>query len=115
MENLKKIIEKKSLNKSDKSYVLELAQLNDFDYSNINLSCNDCYKDLAILLAQYLEDKEPAKAPTEERRILIKKGVDVIVNGIRVNRQTIKTDEQAKQLLELGLSKKYFEIKEDAN
>lgn len=117
MENLRKIIEKKTLSKADKMLVLEMAQYNEFAYNDFNPACGDCYKDLAILLLQHLEQTEAqALEPAEEKRkILIKKGVDIIVNGARVNRQTIKTDEQAKQLLELGLSLKYFEIKEDAN
>jgi hypothetical protein len=117
MENLRKIIEKKTLSKADKMLVIEMAQHHEFSYNDFNPACGDCYKDLAILLLQHLEQtEEQAPEPAEEeRKILIKKGVDIIVNGVRVNRQTIKTDEQAKQLLELGLSKKYFEIIEDAN
>lgn len=115
MENLRTIINKKTLSKSDKSYILELAQESEFVYNDFNEKCGDCYRDLAVLLLKHLEEQSPEEEPVEERKILIKKNVDIFVNGVRVNRQTIKTDEQAKQLLELGLSKKYFEIIEDAN
>lgn len=117
MENLRTIINKKTLSKSDKSYILELAQESEFVYNDFNNKCGDCYKDLAVLLLAHLEEQAPEQepVPVEERKILIKKNVDIFVNGVRVNRQTIKTDEQAKQLLEIGLSRKYFEIKEDAN
>lgn len=118
MENLRKIIEKKTLSKADKMLVLEMAQHHEFAYNDFNPACGDCYKDLAILLLQHLEQTEvQAPAPSEEeRKILIKKGVDIIVNGVRINSQTIRSDEQARHLLELGLSRKYFDIKEeDAN
>lgn len=116
MENLRTIINKKTLSKSDKSYILELAQESEFVYNDFNEKCGDCYRDLAVLLLKHLEEQSPEEEQqVEERKILIKKNVDIFVNGVRVNRQTIKTDEQAKQLLELGLSKKYFEIIEDAN
>lgn len=118
MENLRKIIDKKTLSKADKMLIIEMAQEHEFSYTDFSSGCADCYKDLAILLLQHLEEQAQEQAPVpaeEERKILIKKGVDLFVNGVRVNRQTIKTDEQAKQLLELGLSKKYFEIIEDAN
>lgn len=115
MENLRTIINKKTLSKSDKSYILELAQESEFVYNDFNKKCGDCYRDLAVLLLKHLEEQSPEEEQVEERKILIKKNVDIFVNGVRVNRQTIKTDEQAKQLLELGLSKKYFEIIEDAN
>lgn len=87
-------------------------------------TCKSCYIDSAVLLVQELESKEelenvqpgedvPAEATTEpgaeERKIYIKKGVDIIVNGVRVNRYTVKTDAHAKALMKI-IDKKYFEI-----
>lgn len=90
-------------------------------------SCKSCYIDSAILLVQEIERQEeqdlnlqpteveaekveaPTKPGTEERKIFIKKGVDIIVNGVRVNRYTVKTDAHAKALMKI-IDKKYFEI-----
>lgn len=87
-------------------------------------TCKSCYIDNAVLLVQEIERKEelknvlpgedaPAEATTEpgaeERKIYIKKGVDIIVNGVRVNRYTVKTDAHAKALMKI-IDKKYFEI-----
>ena len=97
-------------------------------------SCKSCYIDSAVFLVQEIERQEeiakevqeleklqPAEATTEEieapaepmteteRKILIKKGVDIIVNGVRVNRYTVTTDAQAEALMKI-IDKKYFEI-----
>lgn len=114
MENLRNIISKKTLSKSDKAYILEVAQDNNFAYNDFNPKCGDCYKDLAILLLQHLEEQTPEiETEPAERKIKIKKGVDIFVNGVRVNSHTIRTDEQARALLDIGLKKKYFEIDEN--
>lgn len=97
-------------------------------------SCKSCYIDSAVFLVQEIERQEeranevqelenlqPVEAMTEEveapaepvteteRKILIKKGVDIIVNGVRVNRYTVTTDAQAEALMKI-IDKKYFEI-----
>ena len=95
-------------------------------------SCKSCYIDSAIFLVQEIERQEvqklnlqpteveaeeveteeveaPTEPGTEERKIFIKKGVDIIVNGVRVNRYTVKTDAHAKALMKI-IDKKYFEI-----
>jgi hypothetical protein len=96
-------------------------------------SCKSCYIDLAVFLAKEIEHKEmkekeqeainvetmevptgpteePATEPAaEERKIFIKKGVDILVNGRRVNRYTITTDAEAEALMKI-IDKKYFEI-----
>lgn len=96
-------------------------------------TCKNCYVDTAVILVQKLEeqekfansemnltaflieqDNEPEATEVEEsekkeRKILIKKGVDLLVNGVRVNRYTVTTDEQAEKLTKI-LDKKYFEF-----
>lgn len=95
-------------------------------------SCKSCYIDSAVFLVQEIERQEetakevqeleklqPVEVTTEEveapaepateRKILIKKGVDIIVNGVRVNRYTVTTDTQAEALMKI-IDKKYFEI-----
>lgn len=95
-------------------------------------SCRSCYIDSAVFLVQEIERQEerakeeqeienlqsveaiteevaPAEPVATERKILIKKGVDIIVNGRRVNRYTITTDAEAEALMKI-IDKKYFEI-----
>lgn len=97
-------------------------------------SCKSCYIDSAVFLVQEIERQEeiakevqelenlqPVEAMTEEveapaepvteteRKISIKKGVDILVNGMRVNRYTIDTDAKAEQLLKI-IDRKYFEF-----
>lgn len=95
-------------------------------------SCKSCYIDSAVFLVQEIERQEErakevqelenlqsveaiteeVEAPAEpatERKIFIKKGVDIIVNGRRVNRYTITTDAEAEALLKI-IDRKYFEF-----
>lgn len=96
-------------------------------------SCRSCYIDSAVFLVQEIERQEerakeeqelenlqsveaiteeveaPAEPIATERKILIKKGVDIIVNGRRVNRYTINTDAEAEALMKI-IDKNYFEI-----
>lgn len=94
-------------------------------------TCKNCFIDLAIFAVKEIEHKEmkekenedinvetiteDVEVPTEpepepeERKIFIKKGVDIIVNGRRVNRYTITTDAEAEALMKI-IDKKYFEI-----
>ena len=59
--------------------------------------------------AEEVEAPAEPVAPLEERKIFIKKGVDILVNGRRVNRYTINTDAEAEALMKI-IDKKYFEI-----
>ena len=59
--------------------------------------------------AEEVEAPAEPVAPLEERKIFIKKGVDILVNGRRVNRYTITTDAEAEALMKI-IDKKYFEI-----
>lgn len=102
-------------------------------------TCKNCYLDTAVLLVKRLEELEAEEAEEkalhqkleeakyiepenqtkeiveasllepEPRKIQIKKGVDIIVNGQRVNRYTITTDAQAEELLKI-IDRKYFEF-----
>ena len=56
-----------------------------------------------------VEPVEPVAPAEPVRKIFIKKGVDIIVNGVRVNRYTVTTDAQAEALMKI-IDKKYFEI-----
>ena len=121
------------LTKDDKIFIKTCSQ--NLGRSKTFGACKNCYLDEAVLLCKEIEEKElvkveqeqlkqaliqahyaeaeveeiteaPAEAPTE-RKIYIKKGVDILVNGMRVNRYTIDTDAKAEQLLKI-IDRKYF-------
>lgn len=112
MERLREIINKKKINKVDKIYIDERANDSNFVY-DLHSTCSECYRDKAIMLLKYLQENDIPQEVSVVRKIRVKKNVDIIVNGIRVNDVTIKTDEQAQLLLDLGLSKKYFDFYAD--
>lgn len=118
------------LTKDDKIFIKTTAL--ELGMSTPGGSCKNCYIDLAVFCVKEIENKEkqeieqediniettteemevstePAEEPAEERKIFIKKGVDILVNGRRVNRYTITTDAEAEALMKI-IDKKYFEI-----
>lgn len=113
METLKEIINKAKLTKKDRQHVLELAEQIGLKH-NADNKCDDCIKELAFSVIYYFKEHgEPAEPSTHGRKILIKANVNIIVNGVRVNRRTIDTDEKAQMLLDLGVKRKYFEFIEN--
>jgi hypothetical protein len=113
METLKEIINKSKLTKKDRQHVLELAEQIGLKY-NADNKCDDCIKEIAFSVIYYYEKHGTPEDPkTLGRKILIKENVNIIVNGVRVNRRTIDTDEKAQMLLNLGVNKKYFEFIEN--
>jgi hypothetical protein len=113
MERLREIINKKKINKVDKMYIDERAQDSNFVY-DLHSTCSECYRDKAIMLLKHLQENDISQeVSVSVRKIRVKKNIDIIVNGMRVNDVTIKTDEQAQHLLDMGLSKKYFDFYAD--
>ena len=111
---LKEIINKgaSNLSNEDKIFIKKLARENGFPKNTLSKKkCASTYIDVAVILAQKLEEGEETevKEVKRQRRIEVKKGVDILVNGVRVNRYTVTTDEQAEKLLAL-IGDKYFEF-----
>lgn len=111
---LKEIINKgaSNLSNEDKIFIKKLALENGFPKNTLSKKkCASTYIDVAVILAQKLEEGEETevKEVKRQRRIEVKKGVDILVNGVRVNRYTVTTDEQAEKLLAL-IGDKYFEF-----
>ena len=110
---LKEIINKgaSNLSNEDKIFIKKLALENGFPKNTLSKKkCASTYIDVAVILAQKLEEGEETEVEEKpQRRIEVKKGVDILVNGVRVNRYTVTTDEQAEKLLAL-IGDKYFEF-----
>jgi hypothetical protein len=114
MEFLRKIINEGAnhLSNQDKTTILNLASEMGIEHDvTEETTCRSCYIDLAVKLLCEMGDTSAVKpAENAEQKLRIKKGVDIIVNGVRVNRYTINSDEMAQRLLDSGLNKKYFDL-----
>lgn len=108
IEKLKELYRNKSLSKKDKAYIEGLC----IDYDvKLNKKCSSCYSDaILILIKKITEENLPKKetATTDNRKYILKSGVDVWFGSIRVNAITL-TDELAERIIARGFSTRYFE------
>ena len=113
IEKLKEIYKKKTLSKAtlskkDKAYIEELCT--EYDV-NLNKKCSSCYTDaILILIKKITEENLPKKetATTDNRKYILKSGVDVWFGSIRVNAITL-TDDLAEKIIARGFPMRYFE------
>ena len=108
IEKLKEIYRNKSLSKKDKAYIEGLCTTY---YVKLNKKCSSCYSDaILILIKKMTEENLPKKetATTDNRKYILKSGVDVWFGSIRVNAVTL-TDELAQKIIARGFPTRYFE------
>ena len=113
IEKLKEIYKKKTLSKAtlskkDKVYIEELCTAYDV---HLNKKCSSCYSDaILILIKKITEENLPKKetATTDNRKYILKSGVDVWFGSIRVNAVTL-TDELAEKIIARGFPTRYFD------
>ena len=113
IEKLKEIYRKKTLSKAtfskkDKAYIEGLCT--DYDVK-LNKNCSSCYTDaILILIKKITEENLPKKetATTDNRKYILKSGVDVWFGSIRVNAVTL-TDELAEKIIAKGFPTRYFD------
>ena len=110
IEKLKELYRNKSLSKKDKAYIEGLCT--DYDVK-LNKKCSSCYSDaILILIKKITEDNLPKKetetATTDNRKYILKSGVDVWFGSIRVNAVTL-TDELAEKIIARGFPTRYFD------
>ena len=113
IEKLKEIYKKKTLSKAtlskkDKAYIEGLCT--DYDVK-LNKKCSSCYSDaILILIKKITEENLPKKetATTDDRKYILKSGVDVWFGSIRVNAVTL-TDELAEKIIARGFPVRYFD------
>ena len=108
IEKLKEIYRNKSLSKKDKAYIEGLCSTYDI---KLNKKCSSCYSDaILILIKKITEENLPKKetATTDNRKYILKSGVDVWFGSIRVNAVTL-TDELAEKIIAKGFPARYFE------
>ena len=117
IEKLKEIYKKKTLSKAtlskkDKAYIEGLCSTYDV---KLNKKCSSCYSDaILILIKKITEENLPKKetatatATTDDRKYILKSGVDVWFGSVRVNAITL-TDELAEKIIARGFPTRYFE------
>ena len=108
IEKLKELYRNKSLSKKDKTYIEELCTAYDV---HLNKKCSSCYCDaILILIKKITEENLPKKetATTDNRKYILKSGVDVWFGSIRVNAVTL-TDDLAQRIIARGFPTRYFD------
>ena len=110
IEKLKELYRNKSLSKKDKEYIEGLCK--DYDVK-INRKCCSCYSDAILILIKKITEenlpkKETATAITDNRKYILKSGVDVWFGSIRVNAVTV-TDDLAQKIIAMGFPTRYFD------
>lgn len=108
-ERLREIVSasSKGTNAEDRAFVRELTNKNGIEIKNTR--CKDCYIDAAVALLRLDREKETAESEqeTDERRYVLRPGVDVYFGSVRVNAETL-TDELAERIIARGFEKKFF-------
>lgn len=108
IEKLKELYRNKTLSKKDKAYIEELCSTYDV---KLNKKCSSCYSDaILILIKKITEENLPKKetATTDNRKYILKSGVDVWFGSVRVNAITL-TDELAERIIARGFPTRYFD------
>ena len=99
------IVNKKTLTRKEREQIVELCTKYNI---KLNINCRNCYIDACVSIYNLLKnDKNVTTATDTEQKYILKKGVDVIFGGIRINDATL-TDDLARKIIKLGFNKKYF-------
>lgn len=94
------------LTKGDKAYIAEVSGSAGRSFTPTN--CNSCYIDEAVALLRLFHVKHPPRG-----RVRLAEGVDIVVNGRRINAATIGGESDCMALLALGVERKYFTFAAD--
>lgn len=108
IEKLKELYRNKTLSKKDKAYIEGLCSTYDI---KLNKKCSSCYSDaILILIKKITEENLPKKetATTDNRKYILKSGVDVWFGSTRVNAVTL-TDDLAEKIIARGFPTRYFD------
>ena len=110
IEKLKELYRNKTLSKKDKAYIEGLCT--DYDV-HLNKKCSSCYSDAILILIKKITEEnlpknETETATTDDRKYILKSGVDVWFGSIRVNAVTL-TDDLAQRIIARGFPTRYFD------
>ena len=110
IEKLKELYRSKNLSKKDKAYIEGLCSTYDV---KLNKNCSSCYSDAILILIKKITEenlpkKETATATQDNRKYILKSGVDVWFGSVRVNAITL-TDDLAERIIAKGFPTRYFD------
>lgn len=103
----KRIVNKKTLTRKEKEQIIELCTKYNI---KLNTNCRNCYIDACFSIYNLFKNDKNVTTDTAtdtEQKYILKKGVDVIFDGMRINDATL-TDNLARKIIKLGFNKKYF-------
>ena len=96
-----------SMTKDDRDFVKACAD--ELGVKIKNIRCRSCYYDAALECVVMINEKSEEKASeTDDRRYILRNGVDLLFGDIRVNAATM-TDELAERIIARGFETKYLE------
>lgn len=106
IDKLREIAEKTAnkVSAEDKQFIRSLASQYNVQLPKDKPNCKSCYVDAAVQIWKKIKESEPIPS---ERKYVLRDGVDVIWNGIRINEASC-TDELAEQWIKGGFPKLYF-------
>lgn len=107
LEYLKEIVNTPAveISKDDRAYVRRLAEQHGIEIKR--KGCPSCYIDAAVLLFGKLSKEQETETKCQSPKYVLRDGVDVLFNGIRINAATIN-DELAERLISLGFDMSFF-------
>lgn len=71
-------------------------------------NCGSCWHDAAMKILQHMEQSETGKSKDDNRKYVLKNGVDLLFGSLRINEFTL-TDDLARYIISRGFETKYFE------
>ena len=105
LEFCKKIVNKKTLTRKEREYIIELCTKYNI---SLNTNCQNCYVDACVTIYNLLNNNKSVTTATDtEQKFELKKGIDVLFCGMRINNATL-TDALARKIIKLGFNKEYF-------
>ena len=106
MKSLKEFAEAKRFSQTEKDYLISEAKRLNIPV-NVKDGCSSCYRDLAVLIYNAEKFNDDIKQVLQKQDYILKKNVDILFGGVRVNALTL-TESIAKKMINAGLQK-YFE------
>lgn len=100
----KRIVNKKTPTRKEREQIIELCTKYNV---KLNTNCRNCYIDACVSIYNLLKNDMKVTSATPEQKFELKKGVDVIFAGMRINDATL-TDDLARKIIKLGFNKRYF-------
>lgn len=110
---LKKLAVQKILSTGDREYIERASEMLGVDFVRTN--CADCFRDQCHVLLRIIAERAAAEHLPSNRELFLRPGLDVLLNGVRINAATMNSDEKIEQILKEGLPRKFVLTREEMN